>query len=54
LNVLGGKNKEIVKLKNLEHVPFTFSFDKASVKGDNDYGDSLAVNSQAFKHFKHY
>ena len=43
---LGGKNKEIVKLKNLEHIPFTFSFDRESVKGDPEYGDSLMVNQE--------
>jgi len=41
--LLGGKNKEVIKLKNLEHIPFTFNFDRESVKGDPEYGDSLMV-----------
>lgn len=31
--LIGGKNKEIVGIKNLEDVPLTFTFDKESVKG---------------------
>lgn len=42
--LLGGKNKETIKLKNLDHLPYTFNFSKASIKGDNEYGDSLVVN----------
>ena len=42
--LLGGKNKEIVYLKNLEEVPISFSFNKDSVKGEAEYGDSLKVN----------
>lgn len=33
-----------MKIKNLEHIPFAFTFDKDSVRGDSEYGDSLAVN----------
>lgn len=29
--LLGGKNKEVVRLKNLEDVPINFNFDKSSV-----------------------
>jgi len=32
--LLGGKNKELIRLKNLEDVPLPFSFDKASIKGE--------------------
>lgn len=32
--LLGGKNKEVVRLKNLEEVPINFNFDKSSVQGD--------------------
>ncbi len=32
--LLGGKNKEILNLKNLEDVPLAFSFDKESIKGE--------------------
>jgi len=39
--LLGGKNKEIVHLKNLEDVPIQFSFDKQSIKGEPEYNDSL-------------
>ena len=42
--LLGGKNKETVLLKNLEHIPFTFMIDRDSVKGDPDYGESLFVH----------
>jgi len=31
--LLGGKNKELIRLKNLEDVPLPFSFDKTSIKG---------------------
>lgn len=41
--LLGGKNREIVQLINQEHIPFSFSFAKESVKGSPDYGDSLRV-----------
>jgi len=41
--LIGGKNKEIVKLKNLEEVPISFNFDKASISGESDYGNSLIV-----------
>ena len=42
--LLSGKNKELVKLKNLEDVPIAFSFEKESIKGESEYGDSLQVN----------
>jgi len=38
--LIGGKNKEVVKLKNLDHLPYHYSFNKQSIKGDNEYGDS--------------
>jgi hydrocephalus-inducing protein len=41
--LIGGKNKEIVKLKNLEEVPISFNFDKTSISGESDYGNSLTV-----------
>lgn len=41
--LLGGKSKEVVNLINQEHLPFAFSFDKESIRGNPDYGDSLAV-----------
>ena len=31
--LIGGKNKEIVNLKNLEDVPLSFTFDRESIKG---------------------
>ena len=42
--LLGGKNKEIVHLKNLDDIPIPFYFDKESIKGDPEYADSLFVN----------
>jgi len=42
--LLGGKNKETVMLKNLENIPFTFSFDRESLKGEPDFGDSISVH----------
>jgi hydrocephalus-inducing protein len=42
--LLGGKNKEVIKLRNLEDVSIPFSFSKESVKGDIEYADSLVVN----------
>jgi len=42
--LLQGKNKEVVSLINQEHIPFSFSFAKESVKGSPDFGDSLRVN----------
>lgn len=41
--LIGGKNKESVKLKNVEDVPISFNFDKASILGEADYGNSLNV-----------
>lgn len=32
--LIGGKNKEVVNLKNLEDVPIPFSFDRESIKGE--------------------
>ena len=29
--LIGGKNKEIVRLKNLEDIPIAFNFDKTTV-----------------------
>lgn len=42
--LLGGKNKEIVTLKNLDDLPIPFYFDKESIRGDPDFGDSLFVS----------
>ena len=42
--LLGGRNKEIVRIKNLEDVPIPFSFIKESIKGDLEYSDSLNLN----------
>ena len=39
-----GKNKEIVRIKNLEDVPISFNFEKESIKGDVDYANSLQVH----------
>ena len=41
--MLGGKNKETVKIKNVENVPIAFSFEKDSIKGDPEYSDSLHI-----------
>lgn len=42
--LLGGKNTEVVHLINQEHIPFSFSFAKESVRGSPDYGDALRVS----------
>ena len=42
--LLKGKNKEVVNIKNLEHIPFVFNFDKDSVAGDPEYANSLIVS----------
>ena len=42
--LLKGRNKEIVHIKNLEHIPFSFQFEKDSVLGDTDYANSLLVH----------
>jgi hydrocephalus-inducing protein len=42
--LLGGKNKETIKLRNLEDVSIPFSFLKESVRGDVEYADSLIVH----------
>ncbi|EGR29178.1 hypothetical protein IMG5_161280 [Ichthyophthirius multifiliis] len=41
--LIGGKNKELIKIKNLETVPIPFSFYKDSIKGEPEYFDSLQV-----------
>ena len=41
--LIGGQGKETIKLKNLEDVPIPFNFDKESIRGELDYGDSLKV-----------
>ena len=42
--LLKGKNKETVHIKNLEHIPFSFTFDKDSISGDPEYANSLVVS----------
>ncbi len=41
--LLSGKHKETVRIINQEHIPFSFNFASASVKGSPDFGDSLKV-----------
>jgi hydrocephalus-inducing protein len=41
--LLNGKNKETVRLRNLEDIPIPFNFDRESVKGLQEYGDSLHI-----------
>lgn len=41
--LINGKNKETVRIKNLEEVPISFYFERESVKGDPEYADSLSV-----------
>lgn len=41
--LIGGKNKEIVSIKNLEEVPLTFNFDRESIRGEIEYSNSLTV-----------
>ena len=41
--LLGGKSKAVVNLINQEHLPFAFNLNKESIRGNPDYGDSLAV-----------
>jgi len=41
--LLQGKNKEVVKIINQEHIPFAFNFTKESVRGSPDFGESLKV-----------
>lgn len=41
--LLSGKNKETIKLKNLDHLPYHFNFSKVSIRGENEYGDSLNI-----------
>ena len=42
--LLQGKNKEVIKIINQEHIPFAFNFTKESVRGSPDFGDSLKVS----------
>ena len=42
--LLKGRNKDVVHIKNLEHIPFYFSFDKESIQGDPEYANSLQVS----------
>jgi len=42
--LLGGRAKETIQIMNQEHIPFSFSFDTDSVKGEETYGDSLVVS----------
>ena len=42
--LLGGKSRETVNLINQEHIPFTFHFNKDTIKENPDYGDSLQVS----------
>ena len=41
--LLGGRQKETIQIINEEHLPYKFSFDKESIKGNVAYGDSLFV-----------
>jgi len=41
--LIGGKSKEIVKLVNQEHIPFSFAFSKSSIRGEDEYQDSLSI-----------
>ena len=41
--LLGGRQKETIQIINEEHLPYKFSFDKESIKGNVQYGDSLFV-----------
>ena len=41
--LLGGRQKETIQIINEEHLPYKFSFDKESIKGNVSYGDSLFV-----------
>jgi hydrocephalus-inducing protein len=42
--LLKGKNKDVVNIKNLEHIPFYFNFDRDSIAGDPEYANSLQVS----------
>lgn len=42
--LLQGKNKEVIKIINQEHIPFAFNFTRESVRGNGDFGDSLKVS----------
>ena len=39
----GGRQKETIEIINEEHLPYKFTFDKDSIKGNPSYGDSLFV-----------
>ena len=39
--LIGGKSREIVNLKNLEHIPFFFKFSKESIHKNPEYANSL-------------
>lgn len=41
--LIGGKNKEVVSIKNMEEVPLTFNFDRESIRGELEYSNSLTV-----------
>jgi len=41
--LVGGKNREIVQLRNQEHIPFSFAFDPRTLKAGED-SDSLQVS----------
>ena len=41
--LIGGKNKEVVGIKNMEEVPLTFNFDRESIRGELEYSNSLTV-----------
>ena len=41
--LLGGRQKETIEIRNEEHIPYKFTFDKDSIKGNVQYGDSLFV-----------
>ena len=37
--LLQGKNKEVVKIINQEHIPFAFAFSRESIRGSPDFGE---------------
>lgn len=41
--LIGGKNKEIVCIKNMEDVPLSFHFDRESIRGEIEYSNSLTI-----------
>ncbi|MCQ2818255.1 MAG: hypothetical protein MJ252_13390, partial [archaeon] len=42
--LIGGRQKETVEIINEEILPYKFSFDKDSIKGNQNYADSLIVS----------